>query len=238
VKNYPWDLQPTLTLQIQLCREKEAHDSLRRLISVVWRDRRKALDYRKLRCAGTVGPMMRAAYYGAAPSEVILREHCEFMDRLTRVRTSQRLRAEMHGYLDSLLVHVRPFHRTTMEALIARLREDMRSSVARQYSLSQYAETAGISPRHLSRCFRAIAGRSFREEILHLRIELARMLLSQSSLKIAEISHRVGLRDPSQFVAQFRKLTGITPGAYRRHAQARIPPPVVANLSESDSLLR
>jgi two-component system response regulator YesN len=72
-----------------------------------------------------------------------------------------------------------------------------------------------VSVGHLSRSFNAIAGRSFREELRTIRMETASRLLAETDLKISVIASRVGLRDPSQFIADFRAEFGVTPGSYR-----------------------
>jgi AraC-like DNA-binding protein len=151
---------------------------------------------------------------------VILGEHYEMLERLTRCRTWKEIRRGMHEYVQSLLDHVRPSHHTNMELLVAEIRQHMRNSLDRPRSLAQYADAARISVGHLSRSFGAIAGRSFRGELQHLRMEAARELLMGSTMKIGVISRRVGLSDPSQFIAQFRRETGMTPGTYRKHAHS------------------
>jgi len=47
-------------------------------------------------------------------------------------------------------------------------------------------------------------------------MHVARRLLTDTTLKVSMIAHRVGLRDPSQFVLDFRKHVGVTPGEFRR----------------------
>jgi AraC-like DNA-binding protein len=49
-----------------------------------------------------------------------------------------------------------------------------------------------------------------------LRMEKAKQLLEKSSLKITAIAAQVGLRDATQFIVEFRRATGQTPGAYRQ----------------------
>ena len=41
-------------------------------------------------------------------------------------------------------------------------------------------------------------------------------MLVEMALKVSTIARRLGFRDPSQFVLDFRRETGLTPGAFRR----------------------
>jgi len=212
---YPWELLPKLVVQIETCRREPAHEILDRLLDIVFQDRRKGLNFRKLRCAQITSAMLRAAHRGGAASASILTESHETLERLTTYPSWKRIRAGMHEYLDGLLDQVRPSHHTDIEILVGRIREHMANSLDAPRSLAQHADAGGVSVGHLSRSFSAIVGRSFREEMQRLRIETSRRLLEETSMKIHAVARRVGLADPSQFIAQFRRATGMTPAVYR-----------------------
>ena len=53
-------------------------------------------------------------------------------------------------------------------------------------------------------------------QYLHMvRIAKARSLLSETTLKIHEISYQVGYENANHFIHHFKKINGITPAAYR-----------------------
>ena len=87
-------------------------------------------------------------------------------------------------------------------------------------SAAEVAAAVGVSRRYLHRLF-AEDGRSFREELIALRIEAClRALLdaNQVELTIAEIAFAAGYADISQFNRHFRRLKGTTPSELRRAA--------------------
>jgi AraC-like DNA-binding protein len=213
---YPWQLLQRLASQIESHQAPESHRSLGRILGIIAEDPRGNLTLRKLRCAQVVSMCLRGAHRGGAPSEVILTEHLQLLERLARQKTWKALTVIMGRYVDQLLDHVRPLRRTDVERFVARMRKDMARSVASPKSLAQYAEAASLSAGHLSRCFTAIVGSTYREELRRLRTEKACRLLAQKDLKISTIAKLVGLQDPSQFICQFRQQTGQTPGAYRQ----------------------
>ena len=81
-----------------------------------------------------------------------------------------------------------------------------RESVALEY---------GISPNHLSRLFREEGGMGFNEYLTLVRIDRAKMLLSQYQMNMSEIAARTGFKDSSYMGRVFRKHTGMTLGEYR-----------------------
>jgi transcriptional regulator GlxA family with amidase domain len=75
------------------------------------------------------------------------------------------------------------------------------------------------------RRFKAATGCSLIEYLQNLRIEEAKRLLEQGKLPVEEVSLAAGYEDVSFFRRLFKRLTGSTPGQYRRIFQ-----PMVAEL--------
>jgi AraC-like DNA-binding protein len=45
----------------------------------------------------------------------------------------------------------------------------------------------------------------------------AKLLLSTAAMNVSEVARSCGYADPGYFTRQFRKITGVTPSAYRSH---------------------
>jgi LacI family transcriptional regulator len=75
-----------------------------------------------------------------------------------------------------------------------------------------------VGRRWLERQFASKFGRTPHDEILRVRLELARRLLPQLNLTIPDIAARCGFSAPSNFGRAFQQATGTTPAAYRRAA--------------------
>ena len=78
------------------------------------------------------------------------------------------------------------------------------------------AVMAGLSSTQFNKRFRELLRMSPSEYILKLRIEVAQNLLNSSNKSIAEISAEAGFYDQSHFTKRFRKVTGMTPMAFRK----------------------
>jgi AraC-like DNA-binding protein len=84
------------------------------------------------------------------------------------------------------------------------------------------AEAIGVSRRYLHRLF-TDAGRSFRRDLIALRIEACLKAFAdplQAGKTIAEIAYGAGYTDISQFNRHFRRLHGATPREVRRSLSA------------------
>jgi len=82
-------------------------------------------------------------------------------------------------------------------------------------TLAQVADAAHVSRYHFCRLFRNSTGLRFTEYLSRLRIERAKILLRDPSLRISEIAYGVGFGSISQFNASFRKCVGQSPTTYR-----------------------
>lgn len=101
----------------------------------------------------------------------------------------------------------------------SRARELIKQSVARDREIPPIQEllgSTGYSYAHLCRAFRGRYGISPLKYVHALRVSRAKMLLSDTGLSISEIAYRVGFNDTNYFTQLFKKMTGLTPSAFRR----------------------
>ncbi len=85
--------------------------------------------------------------------------------------------------------------------------------------VSRVVEQANIPERSLKRRFKAATGRALIDHVQGLRIEEAKRLLETSTKPVEEISAEVGYEESGFFRRLFKRLSGITPGQYRRMFQ-------------------
>lgn len=86
-------------------------------------------------------------------------------------------------------------------------------------TVAELARRAYLSPRQLSRRFRAATGASPGAWLLHQRLQASLPLLEHSEASVEEIGQLVGLPSPAAFRRHFRAAFGVPPSAYRRSFQ-------------------
>ena len=96
--------------------------------------------------------------------------------------------------------------------------EYVEQNLDRQLRLSELAALVHTSPYHFARLFKRRAGVPPHQFVVRQRIARARRVLATPEPSIAEISRLVGFRTVSHFSTVFRRVLGITPGAYRTAA--------------------
>lgn len=101
------------------------------------------------------------------------------------------------------------------EAPVARLQAFLNTHFAENLSLEEMAAMVHLSAGYLSREFKRAAGCTVGEYVNRLRIERAKAMLRDGSMRNADIAAAVGIEDPVYFSRVFKKATGLRPTEYR-----------------------
>ncbi|MDI4654967.1 helix-turn-helix transcriptional regulator [Xanthobacter autotrophicus] len=112
------------------------------------------------------------------------------------------VRAERGGGLSDLQV------RRAQELLVA----GMDGTVL----IGDIASACDVSRSYFIRAFRQATGTTPYQWLLARRVERARALLTRSGLSLADVAIQCGFSDQSHMTRTFARLTGSTPGAWRR----------------------
>ncbi len=81
--------------------------------------------------------------------------------------------------------------------------------------MNDVAERHYLNPSYFSKVFHEEMGETFSKYLQRIRVEKAKGLLKQSSLKIYEVATEVGYNDFRHFAKTFKEVEGITPAQYR-----------------------
>ena len=83
-------------------------------------------------------------------------------------------------------------------------------------SLNSICSYLNISTSYFSTIFKEMTGETFIEVLTRVRMEKAKELLENTTMKNYEIAEKVGFSDPHYFGISFKKITGKTPTEYAR----------------------
>lgn len=87
--------------------------------------------------------------------------------------------------------------------------------VTERISTAELAKHVGYAETYLCRKFSKEMGMTISEYILSQKVEYAKIMLASSTETVQEIAEKLGFQSNSYFGEQFRKVTGLPPGAYR-----------------------
>ncbi|MEM7643500.1 MAG: AraC family transcriptional regulator [Pseudomonadota bacterium] len=102
---------------------------------------------------------------------------------------------------------------------LTRVREAVEANLHEALSVDTLAAVACLSPAHFSRRFLAAMGQTPHAYVLSRRIETARRLLIDTDRTLVDIAAACGFSGQSHFTAQFRSMTGLPPGRWRKQTR-------------------
>lgn len=89
------------------------------------------------------------------------------------------------------------------------------------WSLASLGKRVAMSRSALAARFARLVGQPPMEYLALRRMERARELLRAEGMKAAAVAARVGYRSEASFGKAFKRIVGVGPGAFRRHANGR-----------------
>jgi AraC family transcriptional regulator len=98
---------------------------------------------------------------------------------------------------------------------LQRVFSHIRENIARDLSVSELAQTVGMSQYYFSKLFKMSTGTTPHQYVMRQRVERAQEHLRGSRTALAGIATLVGFETQSHFTSVFRRLVGATPKHYR-----------------------
>ncbi|PWW02560.1 two-component system response regulator YesN [Paenibacillus cellulosilyticus] len=123
---------------------------------------------------------------------------------------------QLFAYLHDALENVTDSDSGVPSGLTKRILDYIDESFTQDMLLSDIARQFRISLGYVSSLIKRETGSTYTDYIADKRLNLARSLLSDSSLSIQEIVQRIGYKDYFHFNKLFKKHYGITPSKYRK----------------------
>lgn len=102
-----------------------------------------------------------------------------------------------------------------MDSRIQKVLILMENNLHKKQSFKQIARSVNLSLWHLHRLFKAETGMTPAKYLKHLRMQKALNLLETTFFSVKEIMLKIGVRDESHFIRDFKEAYGMTPIRYR-----------------------
>ncbi|GAB6931517.1 hypothetical protein JCM10914A_55000 [Paenibacillus sp. JCM 10914] len=142
------------------------------------------------------------------------------LDMFAYCITTEQYREALHSEL-SYAAHAIRIKREEHYDIIQYVIHYLESHYAEEISLEQLAHKLNMSPTYLSGYIKEKTGSNFSDQLNAIRITKAKKLLESNNIPVAEVGSRIGYRNVTSFIRMFKKITGQTPGDYRKTHRIR-----------------
>ncbi|MGI5859800.1 MAG: response regulator [Tepidanaerobacteraceae bacterium] len=139
--------------------------------------------------------------------------HTGHLQKLGRCKTYAALKLCSKSFLEDVFSKTSKLNN---DDIIRQAMKYIEDNYNEDLKLGKLAKEIYISPDYFSRLFKKVAGCTYVEYITKIRIENAKILLTNPILSIAEVAKKTGYSDPNYFSRVFKKNVGISPGEYKK----------------------
>jgi AraC-like DNA-binding protein len=133
----------------------------------------------------------------------------------TDISSAASISHELHG-LFNMVIQNKQYDDTSNESKIIEAARYIRTNYRKPLSIEEMAGYIHLSKYYFIRLFKRSMGVTPYKYILNTRITEAKILLRTTDVSVGEISERGGFMDESNFIAAFKKQSGMKPLEYRR----------------------
>jgi AraC family transcriptional regulator of arabinose operon len=105
---------------------------------------------------------------------------------------------------------------TSLQKQMLGLRMMIRENLSQEHRISLYAKKLNISESYFQMLYKEIFHVTFGQDLILMRVEQAKFLLTSTALSAGEIAGQCGYANEVHFYRQFKKMTGMTPHCYRK----------------------
>ena len=196
--------------QEQVSREQaeQADDLAEKFRSGAWEEARvaEALSARMRR--SDEPPVVLREFLRAAERELPFWEVCRLAASVMKAEIPD---AELGSRLRRLPVMKEPASPDIREILAA-----FRRDYCQDLTVNGMAGAMHLQPNYLTTLFKKETGKGFIQYLNQIRIEEAcGMILTQPAMSLQDVAEKCGFPSPRYFFTVFKKMTGMTPGAFR-----------------------
>lgn len=152
--------------------------------------------------------------FGANLSEVLGQGFSPF--KIMECDTLDDIHSDLANIFDITINFILSKHHSLTRSSITKAKEFiLENYMDPELSLKIIAESVHISPGYFSQLFKQVTGETCIEYLTKVRIDSAKKLLKETTLKAYEIADQVGFKDSQYFSTCFKKLVGVSPTDYR-----------------------
>jgi|GEM_PF-618676 len=142
-------------------------------------------------------------------------------DWIAQTRSEAELRRRLGELVDTIALFLERTRNEPPESGIERIVAYIRDHYWEEINLKKLANLFYINSGYLGQLFKKETGQYFNDYMNRIRVDEATRLLKDPRLSIAEISEKVGYKNTNHLYLNFKNLTGMNPGDYRKIMQEK-----------------
>lgn len=216
MRRYDFELNEKLISALKADDEDKIREAVEMIFASLSYTRPDGLKYGRNLCMQLVlGIGQLLMELGAGDPELEIME-AELTEALYAKETLKDLRGLIESYLATVGEHIREKRTGKVANVVERVRGYIDQNYANGgLTVADIGKAVYLSSTYVSLLFKQETGQTVGEYLTQVRVDKAKELLRDPQYKFYDICYAIGYTDPSYFTKLFKKVTGVTPSAYR-----------------------
>lgn len=148
------------------------------------------------------------------PEQAVMNEPQE-IEQFYKLETVQEMQSFILDRYRAVCTFFEGRRNSKQRALIRKIQEVIRTRYAENLTINQIADEVYFSATYLSFLFKQETGETINDYITAVRMEKAKEMLADPTVRSYEVCRAVGYQDAGYFSKIFKKYTGYSPSQYR-----------------------
>jgi two-component system, response regulator YesN len=216
LETYPIEKEKELLSLISLGDKPASQKLLNEILAHIFFSNGSNFEIIKARVLELVVMLSRAALEGGADVEMIFGLNYKYLGQIHNFKTVEDLAYWLSEIMSRFTDCV--FNLTDVKHVdvIYKAIDYIKQNYMEKITLEDVASHVYLSPSYFSKIFKEEMDLNFNAYLNHIRIEMSKKLLLDDSIVLVDVSNLVGYEDQSYFSKVFKKLTGVSPGNFRK----------------------
>ncbi len=163
--------------------------------------------------------VLNSLFKGCLPflpvSEDIIKICIDYIDESASFYTIDKMHSQLQNLLSVLTQQYHDFFGSKRHWLIDKIIEYIDENYAASLSMRDVAAKFYLNPSYFCKLFKEETGVTFTTYLMSKRVENAKRLMSESAMKLYDVSSAVGYTNVQYFSTVFKEIEGITPSQFR-----------------------
>ena len=211
---YSHPIQEQICNAIRLGREKEVKSLTSSFFQELYSYTGMNIDYVRTICLELI-ILAERILLESGDSKLDIGGRKDMWKKVFQLKTLKQTEEWMSNQLCDMAGTIDRIQNTKSKSIVERMKSAVQRRCSENITIQELAEELYFTPNYICMLFKKETGESFREYLTKVRLERAKTLLRNSTMKLYEIAGQIGYTDPDYFTRIFRKYTGVTPTEYR-----------------------
>ncbi len=169
--------------------------------------------------------ILNSLFKGCLPflpvSEEVIKICLDYIDQASALHTTDKMHSELQSLICVLIEQYQSFFNSKRHWLIDKIIDYINENYAQALSMSDVAAAFYLNASYFCKLFKEETGVTFTNYLMRVRVDNAKRLLADSSMKLYDVASAVGYTNVQYFSTVFKELEGVTPSQYRASCNSK-----------------